>query len=249
MGTLPLSAGRLLNPSAEVTRLGLGGFQEVVFHGRLRGGGSRGNGKGDFPNIGGWQCSFCSALHCWNTRYSSYRCGPPRPSSRYLEGDKGVLVECMARVLVWFWEVRGREGFFKEQGGVGEALGGVRVLAQLVVISLTLHRVSLRFGKVLVQRVAAKEEEFQERVLEAGIGCDLVGFKRLRVDRVMRGKACWSCSFSEGPGTWCVEDACGGSRSSRWAAGARYGGGVVAPEACLPCPFHPNGCRDGGSTS
>ena len=37
--------------------------------------------------------------------------------------------------------------------------------------------------------------------LEAGIGCDLVGFQRLRVDRVMRGKACWSCSFSEGPGT------------------------------------------------
>ena len=38
MGTLPLWVGKMLNPRVEISRLGLGGLQEVVFHGFLRGG-------------------------------------------------------------------------------------------------------------------------------------------------------------------------------------------------------------------
>ena len=33
--------GKMLNPRVEISRLGLGGLQEVVFHGRLKGGSGR----------------------------------------------------------------------------------------------------------------------------------------------------------------------------------------------------------------
>ena len=37
------------------------GCKRWVFNGRLRGGA-----------VLGWQCTFCSAAHCWNTRFSCY---------------------------------------------------------------------------------------------------------------------------------------------------------------------------------
>ena len=61
--------GRILDPKREVSGLGLVGLQEVVFNGRLRGGAARGTGKAvEVPDIGEWQCAFCGAGHCWNTR-------------------------------------------------------------------------------------------------------------------------------------------------------------------------------------
>ena len=67
--------GRILNPEREVSGLGLDGLQEVVFNGRLWGGAVRGGGKAvEVPNIGEWQCTFCGAAHCWNTRLLEAGC-------------------------------------------------------------------------------------------------------------------------------------------------------------------------------
>ena len=77
--------GKVLNSKIGIGSLGLGSFQEVVFHCRLRGGANKGSGRGDFPNVGEWQCSFCMAPHCWQTKTSCYRCG----SARYWES--GVM--------------------------------------------------------------------------------------------------------------------------------------------------------------
>ena len=70
--------GKALDPRVEVRRLGLGGLQEVVYHGRLRGGAGKGAGRGDMPNVEEWQCSFCMAPHCWQPKLACYRCGTPR---------------------------------------------------------------------------------------------------------------------------------------------------------------------------
>ena len=57
--------GRILNPEREVSG--------------LSGGAVRGVGKVvEVPNIGEWQCTFCGAAHCWNTRLSCCRCGTLR---------------------------------------------------------------------------------------------------------------------------------------------------------------------------
>ena len=77
--------GKLLNPRVEISRLGLGSLQEVVFHGRLKGEACKGAGRVDSPNVGEWQCSFCMAPHCWQTKMACYRCGTPR------FGESGVL--------------------------------------------------------------------------------------------------------------------------------------------------------------
>ena len=45
--------GKMFNPRVEISRLGLGGLQEVVFHGRLKGGACKGAGRVDSPNVGG----------------------------------------------------------------------------------------------------------------------------------------------------------------------------------------------------
>ena len=45
--------GKVLNSKVGISSLGLGSFQEVVFHGRLRGGASKGVGRVDSPNVGG----------------------------------------------------------------------------------------------------------------------------------------------------------------------------------------------------
>ena len=78
MGTLPLLGGKILNSRVGISTLGLGSLQEVVFHGRLKGGASKGTSRGDLPNLGEWQCSFCMAPHCWQTKMACYRCGTPR---------------------------------------------------------------------------------------------------------------------------------------------------------------------------
>ena len=70
--------GKVLNSKIGIGSLGLGSFQEVVFHCRLRGGANKGAGRGDFPSVGEWQCSFCMAPHCWQTKTSCYRCGAAR---------------------------------------------------------------------------------------------------------------------------------------------------------------------------
>ena len=50
--------GKVLNSKVGISSLGLGSFQEVVFHCRLRGGANKGSGRVDSPNLGEWQCSF-----------------------------------------------------------------------------------------------------------------------------------------------------------------------------------------------
>ena len=58
--------GKILDPQREVSGLGLCGLQEVVFHGRIRGGAARGTGKVAVHFL---RC--CSRLSC-------YRCGTHR---------------------------------------------------------------------------------------------------------------------------------------------------------------------------
>ena len=69
--------GKMFNPRVEISKLGLAGLQEVVFHGRLKGGACKGAGRVDSPNVGEWQCSFCMAPHCWLRRWRVTGVGPP----------------------------------------------------------------------------------------------------------------------------------------------------------------------------
>ena len=119
--------GKILNSKAEISRLGLGGLQEVVFHGRLKGGAGKGAGRVDTHNVGEWQCSFCLAPHCWNTRMACYKCGTPR----YWES--GVLGQGGPGELVGKGGGFGRGGSGKAagffgQGGVASAMGGTRII-------------------------------------------------------------------------------------------------------------------------
>ena len=114
----------------EVSGLGLVGLQEVVFNGRLRGGAVRGTGKAvEVPNIGEWQCTFCGAAHCWNTRLSCYWCGTHRNWQSGGAGP-GAFVGGQGRGNVVQAGVVGQRsggsGGFIGQGGVGSAMGGVR---------------------------------------------------------------------------------------------------------------------------
>ena len=119
--------GRMFNPKVEISRLGLDGLQEVVFHGRLKGGAGKGAGRVDSPNVGEWQCSFCMAPHCWHTKMACYRCGTPRHwesgvlgqgGSEGLAGKGGGLVGgCSGKAA----------GFFG-QGSVASAMGGTRII-------------------------------------------------------------------------------------------------------------------------
>ena len=87
--------GKVLNSKVGIGSLGLGSFQEVVFHCRLRGGANKGAGRGDFRSVGEWQCSFCMAPHCWQTKTACYRCG----ASRYWES--GVIGQGNLRRVCW----------------------------------------------------------------------------------------------------------------------------------------------------
>ena len=93
--------GKMLNPRVEISRLGLGGLQEVIFHGRLEGRAGKDAGRVDMPNVGEWQCSFCMAPHCWNTRMACYKCGTPRywESGAVGQGGPGRL----AGKGWWLW--------------------------------------------------------------------------------------------------------------------------------------------------
>ena len=81
--------GKMLNPGVEISRLGLGGLQEVVFHGRLKGGACKGAGRVDSPMVGEWQCSFCMAPHCWHTKMACYKCGTPTVLRIWSSGARG----------------------------------------------------------------------------------------------------------------------------------------------------------------
>ena len=119
--------GRMFNPKVEISRLGLDGHQEVVFHGRLKGGACKGAGRVDSPTVGEWQCSFCMAPHCWHTKMACYRCGTPRYSqsgalgqvgSGGLVGKGGGLVGGGS----------GKAAGFFGQGSVASAMGGTRII-------------------------------------------------------------------------------------------------------------------------
>ena len=113
--------GKILDPKREVSGLGLCGLQEVVFHGRIRGGAARGTGKVEVPDIGEWQCTFCGAAH-WNTRLSFSRCGTHRVGSLAVHGS---FVGGQGRGNGVQPRSGGGGGFFG-QGGVGSAMGGLR---------------------------------------------------------------------------------------------------------------------------
>ena len=119
--------GKVLNSKVDIGSLGLGSFQEVVFHCRLRGGANKGSGRVDSPNLGEWQCSFCMAPHCWQTKMACYRCGTPR----YWES--GVMGQGSPRGFTgkgggFAGSVSGPAAGFFGQGSVANAMGGARII-------------------------------------------------------------------------------------------------------------------------
>ena len=114
--------GKVLNSKVGIGSLGLGSFQEVVFHCRLRGGANKGAGRGDFPSVGEWQCSFCMAPHCWQTKTSCYRCG----AARYWESGvmgQGNLGGFVGKGGAFAGGVSGQAGVFLGQGSVANSMG------------------------------------------------------------------------------------------------------------------------------
>ena len=119
--------GKVLNSKIGIGSLGLGSFQEVVFHCRLRGGVNKGAGRGDFPSVGEWQCSFCMAPHCWQTKTSCYRCG----AARYWESGvmgQGTLGGFVGKGGAFAGGVSGQAGGFLGQGSVANSMGGTRIV-------------------------------------------------------------------------------------------------------------------------
>ena len=147
-----------VDPRVEVRMLGLGGLQEVVFHGRLRGGAGKGAGRGDMPSVGEWQCSFCVAPHCWQTKMACYRCGTPRywESGVMGQGNPGGFV---GKGGAFAGGVSGQAAFFflgKEALPMQwVALG---LLALLAVISLMCLAVSPPTRKVVGLKVVGRVE-------------------------------------------------------------------------------------------
>ena len=119
--------GKLLNPRVEIGRLGLGSLQEVVFHGRLKGGASKGAGRVDSLNVVEWQCSFCMAPHCWQTKMACYRCGTPRfwESGVLGQGGSGGLAGKGGGLV---GGGSGKAAGFFVQGTVASAMGGTRII-------------------------------------------------------------------------------------------------------------------------
>ena len=72
----------------------------------------------EVPDIGEWQCTYCGAAHCWNTRLSCYRCGTLRNWQPGGAGHGGFRWEWLVRGLVGVEVLSGR-------GGVGSAMGGM----------------------------------------------------------------------------------------------------------------------------
>ena len=105
----------------------MGGLQEVIFHGRLKGGAGKGAGRVDMPNVGEWQCSFCMAPHCWNTRMACYRCGTPRywESGVVRQGGPGRLA---GKGGGFGRGGSGKAAGFFGQGGVASAMGGMKII-------------------------------------------------------------------------------------------------------------------------
>ena len=118
---------KMFNPRVEISRLGSGGLQEVVFHGRSKGGACNGAGRVDSPNVGEWQCSFCMAPHCWHTKMACYKCG----TSRYWESGvlgQGGLGGLAGKGGGFGGGGSGKAAGFFGQGGVASATGGTRII-------------------------------------------------------------------------------------------------------------------------
>ena len=88
------------------------GTLEVVFQQRLRSGGFGGAGKGELWHSRCMDVFRLLCAHCWNTRYSCYKCGTPRHA---LDGG---LVRGSQRV------VPAKSGGFRGQGGFGVRIVG-----------------------------------------------------------------------------------------------------------------------------
>ena len=108
--------------------------------------GDRGTGKAVVPNIGEWQCTFCGAAHCWNTRLSCYRCGTHRNWQSGGAGPGG-FVRGQGRgngvQMGVVGPLTGGSGGFIGQGWCGVRCGrGTLVRPQLVVIRRMCLKVS-----------------------------------------------------------------------------------------------------------
>ena len=222
MDTLPLLGRRILNPGREVSGLGLDGLQEVVFNGRLRSGAVGGGGKAEVPNIGEWQCTFCGAVHCWNTRFSCYMCGTPRFWEFGVLGQGGLGGVPGKGGSVGAGIVGKESGwgvfFFFGQGGAGSAMGGMRVVGP-----------TGRDQTYAPQGEPTFRKGGGAKGGEKGAGGQGGGEGTV---------ASWSCPFAEGPGSWCSEGVGGGSWAGGGVAGYAVGGGVFASETSLSCPCH-----------
>ena len=218
-------AGRILNPERGVSGLGLDGLQEVVFNGKLRGGAVRCGGKAaEVPDVGEWQCTFCGATNCWNTRLSCYRCGTPRYwqsgvlDQGGLGGVQGKGSSVGAGVV---GKGSGWGGFFFGQGGVGSAMGGMRLVGPTGRAQTYTSQDEPTFRKgggakggakgAGVPGAVAGGVRFEEGVWGGGVGFGWSG-------RGGGTVASWCCSLAEGPGSWCFEGVC---------SGAWTGGGVA----------------------
>ena len=76
-GYFTTKGGRMLDSQVSEVELGLHPSQEVVWQGRLRGGGFSGGGKGarGAGQFGDWTCHNCHQPGCWAARNFCYRCG------------------------------------------------------------------------------------------------------------------------------------------------------------------------------
>ena len=108
-GYLTTKGGLILNSALPVAFFGVGVLTEVVYNGRVRGGGYGGRGKGAIEKgpFGDWTCGNCGRKGCWSTRYTCYRCGHPRYSEVVQGGN-------------------GKGGM--HQDGVSTGMGGVRIV-------------------------------------------------------------------------------------------------------------------------
>ena len=86
--------GKKLDPEVPIGTLGLVEGMEVVYQGRLRGGGYGGGGKGgggsNRPVIPGeWTCTTCWAPRCWPVKTTCYQCGTARDGGAGSKGGGG----------------------------------------------------------------------------------------------------------------------------------------------------------------
>ena len=163
--------GTILNPEREVSGLGLGGLQEVVFNGRLRGGAVRGGGRRSLILESGSAHSVV-LLTVGTLACRAIGVGPSGIGNLAVQVMEVSLVVRVGRMgFRGEWLVRGlvEVGFFSGREGWGLLWEGCVGSAQLVVIRRTYRKVSPRSGRVVVLRVGGRMRVFQELVL-VGLG-------------------------------------------------------------------------------